>query len=270
MLSNGKIGDDNLQIAESGNGIPDIIDEARYEVDFWLRLRDGNGGYSAGVNNPNKEHTTMYQAAAKPYMAWASAANAAMLADAFRIAGKTDLMNQYKDAAIEAWKIANEQDLDLAFGIGNGAARGRDLKMLAAAFLYNVTGDRMYEDAMAKESVATSPTAAIDNKDKSCQFWGTAAYLMCAKYQLATDPPPGTVGQHEGRHHQRSHAEERQQLRQVALAPQQRHALWLVPDHASRTGHVHRSRGRHGPGRQRQAAPRDDPRKRLRPGQKSP
>jgi endoglucanase len=182
VLSNGKIGDDNLQIAESGNGIPDIIDEARYEVDFWLRLRDGNGGYSAGVNNPNKEHTTMYQAAAKPYMAWASAANAAMLADSFRIAGKTDLMNQYKDAAVEAWKIANEQDLDLAFGIGNGATRGRDLKMLAAAFLYNVTGDRMYEDAMAKESVATSPTAAIDNKDKSCQFWGTAAYLMCAKY----------------------------------------------------------------------------------------
>ena len=51
----------------------------------------------------------MYQAAATPYMAWASAANAAMLADCFRIAGKTDLMNQYRDAAIEAWKIANER-----------------------------------------------------------------------------------------------------------------------------------------------------------------
>ena len=46
LLSNGKIGDDNLQIAESGNGIPDIIDEARNEVDFWLRLRDGKGGYA--------------------------------------------------------------------------------------------------------------------------------------------------------------------------------------------------------------------------------
>ena len=46
LLSNGKISDDNLQIRESGNGIPDIIDEARYEVDFWLRLRDGKGGYS--------------------------------------------------------------------------------------------------------------------------------------------------------------------------------------------------------------------------------
>ena len=43
---------------------------------------------------------------------------------------------------------------------------------------------------MAKESVATSPTAEIDNKDKYCQFWGTAAYLMCAKNKLAADPLP--------------------------------------------------------------------------------
>jgi hypothetical protein len=47
MLSNGKLSDDDCQIRESGNGIPDIIDEALYETDFWLRLRDGKGGYSA-------------------------------------------------------------------------------------------------------------------------------------------------------------------------------------------------------------------------------
>ena len=181
FLSNGKLSDDNLNIAESGNGIPDIIDEARYEVDFWLRLRDTKGGYSWGINNPPRDHTTMYQAAAAPYMAWASAANASMLADCFRIAGRTDLMNQYRDAAVEAWKIAGDQDLDVKFGIGNGATRGRDLKMMAAAFLYNVTGDTAYEDAMAKESVVTNATSQLDNKDQYCQYWGTAAYLMCAK-----------------------------------------------------------------------------------------
>ena len=57
LLSNGKIGDDNCQIRESGNGIPDIIDEARYEVDFWLRLRDSKGGYACGLNNPSKNDT---------------------------------------------------------------------------------------------------------------------------------------------------------------------------------------------------------------------
>ena len=59
----------------SGNGIPDLIDEARYEVDFWLRLRDGKGGYSFGLNNPNRDYRTMHQAGARPYMAWVNAAN---------------------------------------------------------------------------------------------------------------------------------------------------------------------------------------------------
>lgn len=181
LLSNGKLGDDNLGIPESGNGVPDLIDEARYEVDFWLRLRDGKGGYSAGLNNPTRDHLIMYQAAARPYMAWASAANCAMLADCYRIAGKKDLMRRYRDAAIEAWKVAGEQDLDTRHGIGNGVTRGRDLKMMAAAFLYNVTGDRLYEDAMAHESVVTSPASKIDEPGKYCQNWGTAAYLLCAK-----------------------------------------------------------------------------------------
>ena len=181
FLSSGKIGDDNLGIPESGNGIPDIIDEARYEVDFWLRLRDGNGGYSFGLNNPTPDNLRMYQAGARPYMAWASAANCAMLADCFRLAAKPELMNQYKDEAIAAWRFAKDEDLDYVNGIGNGAIRGRDLKMMAGAFLYNVTGDRTYEDAMAKEAVVNGPTAVIDDAKTYCQYWGTAAYLMCAK-----------------------------------------------------------------------------------------
>ena len=40
ILTNGRISEDNLGIRESGNGIPDIIDEARNEVDFFLSIRD--------------------------------------------------------------------------------------------------------------------------------------------------------------------------------------------------------------------------------------
>ena len=183
LLSNSKLSDDNCQIRESGNGIPDVIDEARYEVDFWLRLRDTKGGYSCGLNNPGNKDTVMYQAAASPYMAWASAANAAMLGDCFRIAGKPALAKQYQEAAIEAWKTAKEEGLDLSSGIGNGEMRGRDLKMIAAAFLYNLIGDRSYEDAMVKECVVTGPTSEIDNTKRN-QSWGIAGYLMCAKNNL--------------------------------------------------------------------------------------
>ncbi|AIE84407.1 glycoside hydrolase family 9 protein [Fimbriimonas ginsengisoli] len=182
VLSNGRLKEDDLGIRESGNGIPDLLDEARYEVDFWLRLRDTKGGYSFGLNNPTVDDKAMYQAAAAPYMAWANAANAAMLADSFRIAGKPELAEQYRAAATEAWKVAAERDLDFKFGIGNGSIRGRDLKMMAAAFLYNVTGDRVFEDAMAKESIVSGPEVATEEADKYNQLYGTAAYLMCAKF----------------------------------------------------------------------------------------
>lgn len=182
VLTNGRLSEDNLGIRESGNGIPDLLDEARNEVDFWLRLRDTKGGYSFGLNNPTVDDKAMYQAAARPYMAWANAANAAMLADCFRIAKKPDLVAKYRTAAEEAWKIAGEQDLDFSYGIGNGAVRGRDLKAMAAAYLYNVTGDRKYEDALAKSTVVTGPNSLTEQPEKYNQLWGTAAYLMCAKY----------------------------------------------------------------------------------------
>jgi hypothetical protein len=182
FLSNGKIGEDDLGIPESGNGIPDIIDEALYEIDFWLRLRDGEGNYSFGLNNATRDdNPRMYQAAGHPYMAWVNAANCAMVADCFRIAGRPDLMAKYRDEAIEAWQRAGGQGLDFAYGIGNGRTRGRDHKMMAAAFLYNMTGDRMYEDAMAEESVVRNGPAELDSNRSHCQYWGTAAYLMCAK-----------------------------------------------------------------------------------------
>lgn len=182
ILTNGGGADDDTRILESGNGIPDALDEAQNEVDFWLRLRDRKGGYSSGLNNPSPDHKVMYQAAARPYMAWASAANAAMLADAYRIAKKPDLMRKYRDAALEAWGIANGEDLDISWSIGNGKVRGRDLKQMAAAYLYNVTGEKRFEDALAAGSVIKTATTPTEEAEKSNQLWGTAAYLMAAKY----------------------------------------------------------------------------------------
>ena len=83
ILTDGNLNDDNLGIDESGNGIPDILDEARNEVDFWLRLRDGDG-YSHGLTNPNSSNV-LYQAGNTPIAAWANAANTSMLANCFMI-----------------------------------------------------------------------------------------------------------------------------------------------------------------------------------------
>ena len=95
ILTNGAIDDDDLDIAESGNGIPDILDEARNEVDFWLNLRDGQG-YSHGLTTP----MTVINCFGSTYRCccMANAANVAMLSNCFQIAGKTELMNVYVTA----------------------------------------------------------------------------------------------------------------------------------------------------------------------------
>jgi hypothetical protein len=178
ILTKGELGDDNLDIAESGNGIPDIIDEARNEVDLWLRLRDGQG-YSHGLTNPNDKNE-FFQAGPTAIAAWASAANASMLADCFRICGKNDLKNEYRDSAVAAYKYASsltDQMLDKTQGIGDFTISGKDLKMMAAAFLYNVTGDTTYENFVKALSVVTSTNSKLID-DKMNQLHGTAAYLF--------------------------------------------------------------------------------------------
>ena len=178
ILTKGAIGDDNAGIAESGNGIPDILDEARFEVDFWLRVRDGKE-FGWGITNPNSKDE-FFQAGTNAMAAWASAANAAMLADAFRLAGNTALADQYKASAIEAYGVAGANAnpmLDTTMDAGGATFRGRDLKMTAAAYLYNVTGDQTYEAVVQSESACTTATSEILNS-KMNQIWATAGYLM--------------------------------------------------------------------------------------------
>lgn len=179
ILTNGAASDDDAGIAESGNGIPDILDEARNEVDFWLSLRDG-AGYSHGLNNPNGSNV-FYQAGTTAVAAWASAANAAMLADAFRLSGQTDLMARYRDSAKAAWDYASslaDPMLDKTQDVGDGKMRGRDFKATAAAFLFNVTGDTAYENALNTESVCAASAQANLQDGNRNQIWATAGYLV--------------------------------------------------------------------------------------------
>jgi endoglucanase len=177
ILTDGRLNDDNLQIAESGNGIPDLLDEVRNEVDFWLNLRDGSG-YSHGLTNPTGGNA-LYQAGNTPIAAWANAANAAMLANCFMLAGINDLKNTYTTAAETAYNYASalpDQMLTATQGVGNYTVRGEDLKMTAAAYLYNVTGNTAYEDMLNSLCDITSTTSVVVDSGRD-QLWACAAYL---------------------------------------------------------------------------------------------
>ena len=199
ILSDGRLIDDNLGIRESGNGIPDLIDEARNEVDFFLSIRDGEA-YSQGVTNPCSDWTVMFQAGCTTMAAWANAANCAVLAEAFRLQRNDSLRQYYTTEAIKAFRFAEKQEnqqLDDLQDVGSIQMRGRDFRQLAAAFLYNLTGEQEWETAFADESMVKSPTSPLFSKGRQgffgigvtnrhdagdvpyCQVWAAAAYLTC-------------------------------------------------------------------------------------------
>ena len=184
ILTDGRLSEDNLSIRESGNGIPDLLDEARNEVDFFLSIRDGEA-YSQGVTNPSADWTVMYQAGCTTMAAWANAANCAILGEAFRIHGDEELCRYYTAEAIKAFRFAEKQavsQLDDWQNIGTSSMRGRDFKQMAAAFIYNLTGDTQWEDIMVAESVAKDGVAPLFSKERRnnyYQIWGAAAYLAC-------------------------------------------------------------------------------------------
>ena len=175
LISDGTLDDDDLRIAESGNGIPDILDEARNEVDFWLNLRY-NGGYSHGLTNPD-DNNKLYQADNTAIAAWANALNSSMLAYCFQIAGMNELKSMYQDSAIVAYNYASNL-ADPMLTSDNEGIRGVDFKMMAASYLYNLTGDTNYEDVVKNESMVTDPNSSIYQQGSYNQLWGTAAYVF--------------------------------------------------------------------------------------------
>ncbi len=199
ILSGGRLNEDQLGIRESGNGIPDLIDEARNEVDFFLSIRDGEA-YSQGVTNPCADWSVMFQAGCTTMAAWANAANCAILAEAFRLNRNDSLRLYYTNEAIKAFRFASKQDnlqLDDLQDVGSMQMRGRDFRQMAAAFLYNLTGDEQWEKIFADESMIKSPNSQVFSKGKHgffgvgvmheeskqlvpfCQYWAAAAYLTC-------------------------------------------------------------------------------------------
>jgi DNA-binding cell septation regulator SpoVG len=180
VMTDGVLTDDDcgIGIRESGNGIPDLLDEARNEVDFWLNLRDGEG-YSHGITCPSKNNE-FYQAGITTIAAWANAVNSAMLGYCFQLINSKELEKQYLDSALVAFNYAMRQPdqmLDKTQNMGNIRVRGKDLKMTAAAFLYNLTGDKKYEGIFHETCDVKSDNAVIAD-DTKFQIWAIAGYLF--------------------------------------------------------------------------------------------
>ncbi len=153
---------DNWNIPESGNGIPDILDEVKWELDWLLRMQNANGSVLSkmGVNGfqsaspPSTETSQVFYGAESTTATFSTAGSFAQAAPIFRAVGLTDYANTLSNAAVAAynWAVANPSVQFTNTGFASGSPEvdtsttnaynyARDsLRIRAAVYLYDLTG----------------------------------------------------------------------------------------------------------------------------------
>ncbi len=151
---------DDFGLPESGNGVPDLLDEVRWELD-WLRRMQGTGGAvlsKVGVTGfesaspPSADTAPVYYGAASTSATLSAAASFAHSALAFSQAGQADYAATLRTAALAAWDWADANPGVVFSNTGFSSANpetdayGRAmLKLGAAVFLYELTGEARFK-----------------------------------------------------------------------------------------------------------------------------
>lgn len=144
---------DDFNLPESGNGIPDILDEVKWELDFLLRVQQANGSLlskvsSLGFNTaspPSADTSAMYYGAASTSATLTGAAAFAHASRVFGSIGQTAYADQLRAAAIRAWDWADANPAVIFSNTGfdsvnpeTGANGRAQSKVRAAAHLFSI------------------------------------------------------------------------------------------------------------------------------------
>ncbi len=191
------LGDSTLKVPERGNGVPDVLDEARWELDFLLRMQVPAGRPMAGTAF-HKLHDDKWTALPtrpelddaqrevhKPSTA-ATLNLAAVAAQAARVYAPYDAAFAARslEVARRAWAAAKANPSLLApatDNTGGGAYEDADVSdefYWAAAELLATTGESQYREAVTSSPHHTRPVDGF--------WWGGTATL--GRITLATVP----------------------------------------------------------------------------------
>lgn len=156
---------DSIGIPESGNGIPDILDETRFELEWMLKMQADNGGVYHKVScasfpayvMPEKETDPLI---VMPVSSTATADFAAAMALAYEFYKDVDseFASKCLSAAEKAWAwlesngpVLYSNPDDIVTG-EYGDKSDTDERYWAAAQLYRATGDSKYLDKLTSAS----------------------------------------------------------------------------------------------------------------------
>jgi hypothetical protein len=161
-----KFGDD-FNIPESGNGIPDILDEIKWELDWLLKMTNPDGSvhikmgsrnFAENVSTPPSTNTDIRYYG--PVCTSAALSNASVFAHASKVFSQFPSMTSYaqtlENNAIACWNwvlpYLNNNTLQencddgsiVAGDADRDAVTQRKMALTAAVYLFDITGDSQY------------------------------------------------------------------------------------------------------------------------------
>jgi endoglucanase len=194
-----KFTDNELNIPESSNGIPDILDEAVWLMRFYKRAKDeikakgwGTGGVPGarvmgdlwGDDNAPDETTRgswqdntrdWYVSGEDPWMTYKYAAMAAQMYYILASENKTDTEGvNWLNEAINAYNWAKNNTKNGDETVRFGDYKLKDIRMYAAVSLYRASGDKKYHDQFAGEATTEFTGNGFDSSKRDLNY---AAYI---------------------------------------------------------------------------------------------
>lgn len=172
--------DIDLNIPESMSNLPDIIDEALWNVDFYKRLQTPEGGIRGGIESEeHPRHGEMSWQESLTVLAyapgvWSSYLYAGVASQAYLVVTPydSDRAEAYLDSAIQAIYWA-ENELPKRESL-NDPHQVNDARNLAAAELYRATGDERWHQLFLNTTVFSDPNNDVylwESHDQADAAW---------------------------------------------------------------------------------------------------
>ncbi len=192
---------DDFNIPESGNGIPDVLDEVKYQLQWLLKMQDQTSG---GVYHkvtcadfpdidvmPHDETDELIVCPISTTATGDFVAVMSMGSELYQDIDK-DLANQCLEAAKLGWeylKKAPASTVDNPEGIVTGAyndTMDKDERFLAAVQLFKATGDERYHEEIKgmMDTFTNVQTQIVGYGWQTVASYGVDGYLACKN----TDP----------------------------------------------------------------------------------
>lgn len=161
----GSVFSDEIGIPESGNGIPDVLDEVKYEIDWLLKMQDSASGAVYSAVSVIESPDAAYALYVEPATVNASIQFAAAMAKfSYLYQGyDRDFATQCLRAADKAYRYVEQYPENIP----------QEEYFYAAAELYRATGTYGYYDAVSKY---LNKENALDTENDYV-FWGCVTYM---------------------------------------------------------------------------------------------